>query len=65
MLKYTIKRILTMVPMLVGISLLAFIISINAPVDPIEKLARSSESEGSAQASSIATKQIKQEWRKN
>ena len=64
MLKYTIKRILTMIPMLIGISLLAFIISINAPVDPIEKLARSSENEGEAGASSVATKQIKQEWRK-
>ncbi len=64
MLQYIIKRILTMIPMLVGISLLAFVISINAPVDPIEKLARSSESEGDASSSSVATKQIKQEWRK-
>ena len=64
MLKYIIKRILTMIPMLIGISLLAFIISINAPVDPIEKLARSSESEGEAGTSSVATKQIKQEWRR-
>lgn len=50
--------------MLIGISLLAFVISINAPVDPIEKLARSAESEGDASTSSVATKQIKQEWRK-
>ena len=64
MLKYIIKRILTMIPMLIGISLIAFIISINAPVDPIEKLARSAENEGEAGSSSVATKQIKQEWRK-
>jgi len=53
-----------MIPMLIGISLIAFIISINAPVDPIEKLARSAENEGEAGSSSVATKQIKQEWRK-
>ncbi len=64
MLKYIFKRILTMIPMLIGISLIAFIISINAPVDPIEKLARSAENEGEAGSSSVATKQIKQEWRK-
>ncbi len=64
MLKYIIKRILTMIPMLIAISLLAFIISVNAPVDPIEKLARSAENEGEAGSSSVATKQIKQEWRK-
>ena len=53
-----------MIPMLIGISLLAFIISINAPVDPIEKLTRSAESEGEAGSSSVATKIQKQEWRK-
>ena len=53
-----------MIPMLIGISLLAFVISINAPVDPIEKLTRSAESEGEAGSSSVATKIQKQEWRK-
>ena len=53
-----------MIPMLIGISLLAFIISINAPVDPIEKLTRAAESEGEAGSSSVATKIQKQEWRK-
>ena len=64
MLKYTLKRIVTMIPMLIGISLLSFIISINAPADPIEKLAKASESEGSAQESSVASKEIKQQLRK-
>ena len=64
MLKYTLKRIVTMIPMLIGISLLSFIISINAPADPIEKLAKASESEGSAQESSAASKEIKQQLRK-
>ena len=64
MLKYILKRIVTMIPMLIGISLLSFIISINAPADPIEKLAKASESEGSAQESSVASKKIKQQLRK-
>ncbi len=64
MLKYTIQRILTFIPMLIAISLLSFIISINAPGDPVERLAKSAESEGSAQEQSGASKKIKQELRK-
>ena len=50
--------------MLIAISLLSFVISINAPGDPVERLAKSSESEGSAQEQSGASKKIKQELRK-
>ena len=64
MFKYTIQRIVTFIPMLIAISLLSFIISINAPGDPIERLAKSSESEGSAQEQSGASKKIKAELRK-
>ena len=64
MLKYTIQRIITFIPMLIAISLLSFIISINAPGDPVERLAKSSESEGSAQEQSGASKKIKAELRK-
>ena len=64
MLKYIIKRILTFIPMLIAISLLSFVISINAPGDPVERLAKSSESEGSAQEQSGTSKRIKQELRK-
>ena len=64
MLKYTIKRVITFIPMLIAISLLSFIISINAPGDPVERLAKSSESEGSAQEQSGASKKIKAELRK-
>ena len=64
MLKYTIQRVLTFIPMLIAISLLSFIISINAPGDPVERLAKTSESEGSAQEQSGASKKIKQELRK-
>ena len=50
--------------MLIAISLLSFIISINAPGDPIDRLAKSSESEGAAQQQSGASKKIRQELRK-
>ena len=36
MLKYTIKRLLTFVPMMIAISLLSFTITLNSPGDPLE-----------------------------
>ena len=48
MLKYTIKRVLTLIPMLIAISLIAFLISINAPGDPVERLSKAAGNEGSA-----------------
>ena len=64
MLKYTIKRVVTFIPMLVAISLIAFIISINAPGDPVERLSKAAGNEGSAEQQSGASKKIKQELRK-
>jgi len=64
MLKYTIKRVLTFMPMLIAISLIAFIISINAPGDPVERLSKAAGNEGSAEQQSGASKKIKQELRK-
>ena len=64
MLRYTIQRVLTFIPFLIAISLLSFVISINAPGDPVERLAKSAESEGSAQEQSGASKKIKAELRK-
>ena len=46
MLKYIVKRILIFIPMLIAISLLAFVININAPGDPVEKLSNSADKEG-------------------
>jgi len=43
--------------------LLAFIISINSPADPVEQLARSATSEGNSNAESSATEKIKNEIR--
>ena len=64
MLEYTIKRVLTFMPMLIAISLIAFIISINAPGDPVERLSKAAGNEGSAEQQSGASKKIKQELRK-
>ena len=64
MLKYALKRILTFIPMLIAISLLSFVISINAPGDPVERLSKAAGNEGSAEQQSGASKKIKQELRK-
>lgn len=64
MFKYTIQRIITFIPMLIGISLLSFIISINAPGDPVERLSKAAGNEGGAQQESGASKKVKQELRK-
>ena len=49
---------------MLAISLLAFIISISAPADPVEKLSSSADKEGAANQQSNATKKTKQELRK-
>ena len=64
MFKYIIKRILIFIPTLIAISLLAFIINISAPADPVEKLTNSADKEGAANQQSDATKKVKQELRK-
>ncbi len=50
--------------MTIAISLIAFIISINAPGDPVERLTKSAGSEGTADEQSGASKKEKQEIRK-
>ena len=64
MLQYTIKRILTFIPMLIAISLIAFLVSINAPGDPVERLSKAAGNECGAQQESGASKKVKQELRK-
>ena len=49
MLKYTLKRLLAFIPMIIAISLIAFIISINAPGDPVESLTKAAGNEGGAE----------------
>ena len=50
--------------MLIAISLIAFLVSINAPGDPVERLSKAAGNEGSAEQQSSASKKIKQELRK-
>ncbi|MDA9663623.1 hypothetical protein N9T80_00610 [bacterium] len=64
MLKYTLKRLLSFIPMIIAISLIAFIISINAPGDPVESLTKSAGNEGGAEKQSGTAKKDKQKLRK-
>jgi peptide/nickel transport system permease protein len=64
MLKYALKRTLTFIPMIIAISLIAFVISINAPGDPVERLSKAAGNEGSAEQQPGASKKVKQELRK-
>jgi len=63
MLKYTIKRLLVFIPMMIAISLIAFIISINAPGDPVDRLTKAAGNEGGAEESAAA-KEDKENKRK-
>ena len=54
MLKYIIKRILIFIPTLIAISLLTFIISVNAPGDPVDTILNK-KSGGEAGMSTKAT----------
>ena len=64
MLKYTIKRLFVFIPMLVAISLIAFIISINAPGDPVARLTKAAGDEGGADQQSGAAKKDKEDKRR-
>ncbi len=64
MFKYILKRIVAFIPTLLIISLFAFIISINAPGDPVERLLRAADSEGGTSEQSGAAAQQRQELRK-
>lgn len=63
MLKYIIKRILTFIPMMIAISLLSFIISINAPGDPVERMTKADQ-QGGADANAGANAEEKEKKRK-
>ena len=63
MLKYILKRLLVFIPTLVIISLLAFVISINSPADPVEQLARAANTDGNVDTESSAGEKIKNEIR--
>ena len=62
MLKYTIKRIITFIPMLIAISLISFIISINAPGDPVERMTKA-DAQGGADANAGSNAEEKEKIR--
>ncbi len=61
--KYILKRILFFIPTLFIITLLAFIISVNAPGDPVERMISSSKL-GEQVAASSNIKEMQLYWRK-
>lgn len=62
--RYLLKRILFFIPTLLIISLLAFIISLQAPGDPLDRMVSAQENGGEFQAQSANTQKEKDRWRK-
>ncbi len=62
MIAYLFKRILLFIPTLIVISLLAFIISINAPGDPVERFVTAAESGEMASTAGASMQKEKQYW---
>ena len=65
MVLYILKRLLIFIPTLIIIALAAFISSINAPGDPVERLMRAADSEGGTSEQSVASKQARQQLRED
>ena len=63
MLKYIVKRILIFIPTLIIITLLGFIISINAPGDPVERMVVAAQSGGEMGSQSLNQIEQKKIWR--
>ena len=63
MFRYILKRIVVFIPTLIIISLLAFVISINAPGDPVERMVSAAQSSGAVGAESVNQKEQKLYWR--
>src|SRR6187399_2922266 len=61
--KYIIRRILIFIPTLFIITLFAFIISVNAPGDPVDRM-MSSPQTGDQFASNVNSKELQLYWRK-
>ncbi len=64
MLKYILKRIVIFLPTLIIISLLAFVISVNAPGDPIERMVVAAQSGGEVGSQTVSQVEQKKFWRK-
>ncbi len=64
MLKYIFKRILIFIPTLIIITLLGFVISVNAPGDPVERMVVAAQSGGEVGSQTINQIEQKKFWRK-
>jgi peptide/nickel transport system permease protein len=64
MLKYILKRVLIFIPTLIVITLLGFVISINAPGDPVERMVSSAHTGGELGTQSLSQMEDKLFWRK-
>ena len=62
MIAYLLRRILLFIPTLFVISLLAFIISVNAPGDPVERLVTAAESGEMSSTASASMQEEKRYW---
>ncbi|MEO6168702.1 MAG: ABC transporter permease [Chitinophagales bacterium] len=62
MITYLIRRVLLFIPTLIVISLLAFVISVNAPGDPVERLVTSAESGDVANVATSSMQEEKRYW---
>ncbi|MGI8892240.1 MAG: ABC transporter permease subunit [Bacteroidia bacterium] len=64
MFKYILKRIIIFLPTLIIISLLAFVISVNAPGDPVERMVVAAQSGGEIGSQTVSQVEQKKFWRK-
>src|SRR3989338_4870730 len=63
MTRYLIRRILYFIPTLVAISLIAFIISVNAPGDPVERMISVAQNSGDISSENNNLENQKKFWR--
>ncbi len=63
MLQYILKRIFIFIPTLIAITLLGFIISVNAPGDAVGRMVSSVQGNGDMGAQSVGIEIKKKEWR--
>lgn len=63
MIQYLIRRLLLFIPTLIAISLIAFIISVNAPGDPVERMISAALYSGDISAENKNITQQKKFWR--
>src|SRR6266496_2309362 len=62
--KYIGKRVLLFIPTMIVITLLGFVISINAPGDPVERMMTAATSSGEIGTNSISQIENKKFWQK-